>query len=180
MKRGVVPLAESVPVIFRRFRRHGRIAEARMTVHVVRTARLDVAPPGIVAIVKCLLRDGAEHGRWRRLGRNINRLRVRATCESKRQQQSCWSNPLLHGRTSSIDFLVVRRCSGATLFLVEHAFRKSVALGIIAARFGMSRKKKSHGKEVFLGWAHRRVDIVLTPPHLKTFGSVAGAHCFAR
>jgi hypothetical protein len=86
MKRRVVSLAESMPVILRGRRRYRRVAEARMTVHVVRLSGLNVPSTGVIAIVKRLLGNGAEHGRRRRLGRNIHWLRMRASGHGKREQ----------------------------------------------------------------------------------------------
>lgn len=85
MERRVIPFAESMPVILRRLRRHRGIAEARMTVQVVRLARLNVPASRVIAIVKGLLRNRAEHRRGRRLRRYIHRLRMRTPRESKRQ-----------------------------------------------------------------------------------------------
>jgi hypothetical protein len=86
MERCVVPLAEAMPVILRCLRRHGRVAEARMTVDIVRFSRLHVPPSRIIAIVKGLLGNRAEHRRRRRLGRYIHRLRMRTSSHGKREQ----------------------------------------------------------------------------------------------
>jgi hypothetical protein len=71
-----------VAIVFKRRRRHRRIAESRVTVHIRRFALGNVAAGGLDTIVKPALGNLAEIGRRRRYGVD-NRLRVRTTGQCK-------------------------------------------------------------------------------------------------
>jgi hypothetical protein len=77
----LIALAEGVPVILYKRRRHCRIAEAGMAGRVRRRAARDVTLSGIHAIMVALLRDlGSRRGRWRRW---IIRRRLRMGASGK-------------------------------------------------------------------------------------------------
>jgi hypothetical protein len=93
----VVAIAEGVAVILHEGRRHGRIAEARVTAYVRRRAAANVTLGGFHAVVIALLRNLSACRRrrwWRRVIRC--RLRVRASSQRNREQKDCHSKQLFH------------------------------------------------------------------------------------
>jgi hypothetical protein len=78
----IVAGAEAVPVLLKRRRGHGWIAEPRVTLNVGREALGNVAARGFNTIVIALLSGWTEFGR-RRWGSVHDRLRVRTGGQRK-------------------------------------------------------------------------------------------------
>jgi hypothetical protein len=91
----VIAIAERIAIVPHKRRRHRRVAEAGMAVHVRGRAASDIALSGLGAIMKTLLRNFcARRRRWRRIIRR--RLGVRATSQSNREQKGCHGQQFLH------------------------------------------------------------------------------------
>jgi hypothetical protein len=112
----VVAGAEAVPILLKCGRRHGRVMESRVTLHVRREALGDVAACGVDAIVISLLSGWTELGR-RRWGSVYDRLRVRTGGQRKWKSQSNEACDLSGGHFSKPQQLdwMSRPCCGATI-----------------------------------------------------------------
>jgi hypothetical protein len=83
----IIAGAEAVPVLLKYWRRHGWVAEPRVTLHVGREALGDVAACSFNTILIALLSGGTERGR-RGWGSVYDRLRVRTGGQRKWKSQS--------------------------------------------------------------------------------------------
>ena len=83
MKRALIALAESVPVIFKRRRRNRGVAESWMAIDVRREALCHIAAGGIEAIVEAALGNLSKCGR-RRWYVIHNRPRMRTAGDGQR------------------------------------------------------------------------------------------------
>jgi hypothetical protein len=128
VEKGTVTTSEGVAIILKAFGWHGRIMESFMPLDDQRSSVGNILPGCLESILKALFGDGAKCRRWRRRRcwrLIIDRLGMRASNESERQQQRRWSQPCLHNITSSPDVPPLRARS------YKHPWRTSVAIRLL-------------------------------------------------